>query len=517
MPENTTQPTRERALEQKLATILSDPAFGWIKALALRFPKAEVYLVGGALRDAAMGRTDQKDYDFVIRHIATDLLEKFLAAHGHVDFVGKTFGVFKFYPKNSTNPDAIDIALPRTDHAFGTGGYKAVEVKTRETLPIEQDLERRDFTMNAMAWDVKSKHLIDPFHGLKDIEDSVLRAVGDPRVRFQEDYSRMLRALRFACQLHSTIDTATWRALQELMTHVNDIVNEERVVPHEIIARELLKSFVTNPTLAFDLYETSGAFAVLLPEILAMKNCLHQSDFHSEGDVWMHTRLALEKLDDPKFKTEFPDARNRALVVIGTLLHDIGKPQTVKVLTEGPHSGMLAYYGHDKIGAETAATICRRLKLSSLSKEGGLHVGCDDLHWIVANHLLILNAKIDEMRASTIERYFFNDRVPGQDLLAVVLADSLATIPKDGSQDLSRFHEMQKRIEEIRAVQGERRGRYRDLPAPLLSGEDIMGAFNLEPGNKIGKLLRLVREQQLQGELKNKADAIAFLRKILQI
>ena len=101
---------------------IDDALFTWIPQLQQHFPGAEIYLVGGAVRDAAIGRADQKDYDFVIRNVAAAALEAFLASRGQVDFVGRTFGVFKFYPSGGKNTEAIDIALPRTDFAFGTGG-----------------------------------------------------------------------------------------------------------------------------------------------------------------------------------------------------------------------------------------------------------------------------------------------------------------------------------------------------------------------------------------------------------
>ncbi len=502
-------------LKQKLTRCFTTAEFRWMKKLVTRFPAAEIYLVGGAVRDAALGRTNEKDYDFVVRNVPATALEQFLKTAGNVDFVGKTFGVFKFYPEGMRDIEAFDIALPRTDHAFGTGGYKAVKVQTRHEMDIEEDLARRDFTANAMAWETQRRLLIDPFDGLGDIAAKRLRAVGVARTRFGEDYSRMLRALRFACELHFTIKPDTWEALTGLMGHLNNTTNGERIVPLEVIAKELLKTFVAEPTTALDLYEESGALAALLPEVLAMKGCPHSPNFHSEGDVYTHTRLALQQLASPQMRKRFPEAQRRALVVIGTLLHDIGKPATVQRVEE-PAGTHYHYHGHDKVGAEIASRICQRLKLSTLPRESALHVDCTDLSWIVANHLLLLNAKIEDMRASTIERYFFNDRVPGKALLAVILADSLATIPeKQKKPNLAHFEAMERRIREIRRIGGARRGRYRELPAPLLSGEDLLATFGLEPSQKIGKLLRAIREQQLRGKVKTRIQAIELVRQVL--
>ncbi len=506
--------TLRRNLQRALSSLLADPALAWITILTTRFPKSEIYLVGGAVRDAAIGRKDKKDYDFVVRKVPPAELEAFLAEHGSVDFVGRTFGVFKFYPKDSPSSEALDIALPRTDHAFGTGGYKAVAVDARATLAMKTDLARRDFTVNAMAVNLRTGALEDPFDGLQDLASKTLRGVGLPRRRFAEDYSRMLRAIRFACQLGLRIERGTWKALAECMPHINDTLENQRIVPHEVIAKEMVRSFVANPVAALDLYNDSGALAALLPEALKMKTCPHPAEYHSEGDVFAHTRLALQQLDNPRLKRLFPEARQSALVVFGTLLHDIGKPVTVRPTNE-PGGKSLLYYGHDKVGGEMAAAICQRLRLSTLPKESVLHIDADALQWIIAKHLLVLNARVEELRASTIERYFFNDHVPGRALLAVILADSLATVPLTGASDLTHFRALLRRMKHIEKTAGPRHGRYRQLPAPLLRGTDVMTTFGLEPGQKIGKLLRQAREQQLQRKLTTKEEALAYLKKRL--
>src|SRR3989339_281163 len=190
--------------------------FGFLSDLLEKFPQAEVYLVGGAVRDIILDR-ETKDFDFVIGNVKADELEKFLAGLGEVNLVGKSFGVFKFVPTGfhvgDNNFEALDIALPRTEVAGMSGGYKDFEVQSDPSLPIEDDLGRRDFTINALAWDIKNKKLIDEFSGVKDLEQSIIRAIGDPEQRFQEDYTRMLRAVRFSCQLGFKIESKTLKAI----------------------------------------------------------------------------------------------------------------------------------------------------------------------------------------------------------------------------------------------------------------------------------------------------------------
>ncbi|MDD5222248.1 MAG: hypothetical protein PHY10_03690, partial [Patescibacteria group bacterium] len=302
---------------------LKQRSFKFISKLHQEFPVAEIYLVGGAVRDLLLGRLS-KDIDFVVRGVSAQKLEIFLAKYGSVNLVGKNFGVFKFVPEGGDAHNPIDIALPRTEHSFGTGGYRDFDVQSDEKLSIEEDLSRRDFTINAMALDIttpKKMKIIDPFFGLKDLKKKIIRAVGNPLDRFQEDYSRMLRAIRFSCQTGFSIEKSTKQAIKESVARLNDFnrevtlvndgerveseVYETRIMPYEVIAKEFLKAFVSNPAKAFDLFDELGVFKELIPEMLAMKGCPQEPRFHSEGDVWQHTRLTLEKLASKKFKTKF--------------------------------------------------------------------------------------------------------------------------------------------------------------------------------------------------------------------
>lgn len=232
----------------------------WARVL----PGSRWYVVGGAVRDAMLGR-EITDADVLVAGVAPAELTAFLESRGTVDFVGRTFGVFKFVPDEGG--DAIDIALPRREQPSGTGGYRDVAASSDPAMPIEEDLARRDFTINAMAWEAVDETIVDPFGGREDLGRKTLRAVGDPDARFAEDYTRMLRALRFASQLGFAIEHVTWTALKRLMPHLNDRRGEERLVPYELIARELLKSLEAEPKRAAKLWHDSGAFTALMPGV----------------------------------------------------------------------------------------------------------------------------------------------------------------------------------------------------------------------------------------------------------
>ena len=200
-----------------LLAFRNDPLLSFVEPFLEAHPTAHLYVVGGAVRDALRG-VALKDFDLVVSGLEPERLEIWLQAHGTVSFVGKRFGVWKFSPHHDPNNPQIDIALPRKDLSIGEeGGYRQFLVESDPFLPIEKDLARRDFTVNAMAYDWRTNQLIDPFDGQADLRARIIRCVGKPWERFQEDSSRILRALRFACVLRSTIEPQTWDSLRELV------------------------------------------------------------------------------------------------------------------------------------------------------------------------------------------------------------------------------------------------------------------------------------------------------------
>jgi len=485
-----------------------EPGLSFVQELLADFPGSEIYLVGGAVRDAAQGAGKQKDFDFVVRGVPAENLEKFLSERGEVVLVGRNFGVYKFMPTGFKLEEAIDVALPRTEHSFGAGGgYRDFKVQSDSAMAVEEDLARRDFTVNAMALDLNNGKLIDPFHGLEDLEAKVLRAVGEPEERFKEDYSRMLRALRFATQFGFEIEGKTFMAIQDMMKHINDervrAGKKERVIPYETVAKELLKAFWRNPVRALDLYERSGALYELMPEIFSLRGCPQPPNFHSEGDVWTHTRMALAVLNSEKFKKQFGEEKPSAEVVIAVLFHDLGKPLTMKT-PERDGTDRIRFDGHDMAGAAAAEEICRRLKLDSLPENSAIRVEPKRVGQMIGKHMLLLQGNIEEMKPSTIEKYFFNPNFPGEGLLQLTFTDALATIPEVGDPDLENFYAMQKRIEGLRELVKEKNR----LPKPILSGDDIMKYFKLKPGKRIGELITVLREAQLSGQVGAEDESI---------
>ncbi|MFH1430273.1 MAG: HD domain-containing protein [Candidatus Uhrbacteria bacterium] len=497
----------EQRLQQLGERIDAEPGFAFLNDLATVFPDSEAFVVGGIVRDAALAR-DAKDYDFIVRGVPADQLAAFLQERGKVNLVGRTFGVYKFVPQGwPDDAEAIDIALPRTEHAEGTGGYRDVETQSDPMLSIADDLARRDFTINAMAWDIRNSTLIDPFNGRADLDAHIIRAVGSATERFTEDRSRMLRALRFACQLGFTIDEATLDAIRALMPQINEqreakkahpettlIATTEFITPREVIARELIKSFVANPVLALDLWRDAGAIDQLMPELLPMEGCAQPEQFHAEGDVWQHTRLALERLSSDEYREWFGDTKPSALTIFGILFHDIGKPPTQRTPDEHD-TDRIRFDGHDTIGAKLTREIAQRLRLDSpFETEHPNHIDVQDLAWLVKNHLLLVNDP-SVMRPATIERHFLHPDHPGYALQQIAFCDGAATVSEqhpDGTLD--HFRTAMARIAEVRALVDERNR----LPAPVLDGNEIMDHFTLKGGPHMSGFIRALREEQLR-------------------
>lgn len=503
------------AMEERLRA----PEFAFIAALVDAFPAAEVYLVGGAVRDAALNR-ESKDYDFVVAGVPAEELQRFLGQIGIVNFVGRVFGVLKFVPDAAYDQvkilglEPFDIALPRTEIPAGTGGYRDVAVKSDHTMRIEDDLSRRDFTVNAMAAKLATSNqrlviseLVDPFHGCEDVQAKIIRAVGKPEERFQEDYTRMLRALRLAVQLGFKIESATQNAIEQLVPHLDDMHNGVHVTPRETIAKELIRAYVAKPLVAFDLAEELGIHRVLFPEFAAMKTCPQPYEWHAEGDVFTHTRLAMTHIGSTEFADFFGDREWDALLVFAVLLHDVGKPATLKT-PEDHGADRVRFDGHDEVGAKMVGAIADRLKLSSMPEGSRYHINRDHLVWLVRNHLISMNPA-EEMRSTTIEKYFYNPLVPGDHLLRLTFCDGSASLPAHGgASDLSNLRALIDRVKKV-GIMSEAKKR---LPKPLIDGIVVMETLGLPPSKQIGDILKQLREEQLLGNLKTPEEAIEYLK-----
>ena len=525
---------KNNAIAQFMLNVKKNPQLTFIKKIQKEHKDAKIYLVGGMVRDMSLGNLS-KDYDMVVAGILPKKLHDVLKKLGTVNLVGKTFGVFKLRPKlqaTSYKLQAdIDIALPRTEHSLGTGGYRDVEVQSDYRLPIEKDLERRDFTINAMALELELRiknqelRITDPFKGIEDLKDKIIRCVGNPNERFAEDYSRMLRALRFCVQLGFTIEEKTWKSIVKNIKNINRknvkgqmsrVKCNEYVVPREIIAKELFKMFAIDPVASLKILDESGMLELLMPEFIKMKKCSQPKQFHSEGDVWEHTMLALNFLNSKKFRREFPIPNSQPAspagrfpnktqnsisyklkaisyneLVWALLFHDLGKPYTMT------KTDRIRFNEHDMVSSKLFTEISNRLKLSS----AGLDT--EKTKKIIEKHMILTHGNIENMKETTVEKYFFNDQFPGTELIMHSFCDVSATVPPSGKPDFTKYKLLKKRIASLKSKVKAKR----DLPPDILDGNEIMKILKIPSGKIIGEIKEYLRELQLRGKITTKEEA----------
>lgn len=440
--------------------------FTFIKKIGKDFPKAQVYLVGGAVRDIIMGRST-KDFDFVVAKLAAKELEKLLKQSGEVNLVGKSFGVFKFIPArgsekiNGANP--IEIALPRTEHAGMSGGYKDFEVQSDENLPIEQDLSRRDFTINALAWDIKNKKLIDQFDGIKDLQNQTIKAIGQPEQRFQEDYSRMLRAVRFACQLGFTIDKPTLSVIKKKAPKIATIAAER-------INEELTKIIMSeNAELGFRLMQQIGLLKILIPELDAGVGV--KQNLSHIYEVFEHNVRALGAAAQRGYKLE---------IRLAALLHDVAKP-----MTKAGRGPTATFYNHDQEGARITRTILKRLYFPNDIIKHTVH--------LVRYHMFYY--ALDTVSDSGVRRLL--NRLGKEnidDFINLRICDRLGMgRPKAKPWKLM---ELERRFKEVQL----------DPITPKmlkLKGDELMNLLDVKPGPRVGLILNALLGDILEDPKRN--------------
>lgn len=472
-----------------------------LRSIDRLFPTGKTFLVGGSVRDLLLGRA-VKDCDVVVTGVRPRMVQKKLATLGKVEFVGARFGVFKVFPKGGRFH--LDVALPRRETAHMTGGLRDFAVQSDPNLSIEDDLSRRDFTVNAMAYNMRTNELIDPFGGLRDLKKKMLRAVGAPELRFKEDYSRMLRLLRFACQLDFAIEPKTAVAAKKLMPRLMKKNDGVYAVPREVVAEQLLKALAANPVAAFDLLDRFGVFRVLLPEVEKLKGCTQSKEFHSEKDVFVHTRMLLVEFGSSAWRKEFGETEAPLVVVLAALFHDLGKPATRQVMTVRGKR-MIRFMNHTQESVRLAADIAERLKLSSYN---GL-VPTDRLLTLIRNHHMGDPATAKHMKPATVAKYFAGEE--GAQLLQLIWADQRASLRRSGKPDLTAYRLVKRRV---RAVLLSEQGTY-VAPKPLVSGTDLMRWFKLAEGPFLGGVLKSIAARQLEKKVTTKTQAKAYATSLL--
>ena len=410
--------------------------------------------VGGSVRDMLLGRPP-KDIDIATSATPEQAAELF--PHHHE--VGMAFGVLVVIEDGVP----FEVATLREEREYMDGRHPEIITYTDDP---KLDAARRDFTINAMFYDPVSHEIIDYFGGREDLDAGILRCVGDPVLRFGEDYLRMLRAVRFAVRFGLRIDPAVRAAIEQLKQNVGKL-SCERI-------RQEMTLMLTGPRPAEAIRELSelGLLAFLLPEVEAMRGVEQPPQYHPEGDVFVHTMLMLEHMALPSLELAW-----------SVLLHDVGKPLTRTV----GEDGVAHFYGHEHAGAEMAEVILKRLRFSTAQTE--------TITQAVASHMRFIS--VPRMRRPKLLRLMADPNFAME--LELHRLDCLSS-----NMLMENFVFL---LDEIAAKCGQV-----ELPPPLLTGRDLI-ELGMKPGPAFGRILKKVEDLQLEGKISSREEALAAIRR----
>ena len=426
----------------------------------LREAGYQAYLVGGCVRDILLER-EPADYD-----VATDATpEQVGGLFEETLEVGAKFGVMiVLEDRREAEAAQVEVATFRSDNAYTDGRHP--DGVTFSKTP-EEDVARRDFTINALLLDPETNEVLDFVGGRADLKAGLIRAIGEPERRFSEDKLRMLRAVRFAARFGYAIELQTFEAIQRLAPQIHQ-VSLERI-------REELTKILTEGAArrGFELLDATGLLQQVLPEIAKTKGVQQPPQYHPEGDVWTHTLIMLGMLERGA----------PAPLAWGVLLHDVGKPPTFTP-PDGP-KGRIRFDGHAEVGTRMAEDIAERLRFSNEDTE--------QIAALVANHMRFKD--VQSMKPATLKRFARLERF--DEHMELHKYDCLSSHRNLDNYELMRKFLAETPPEEV-------------APPRLLTGADLLG-MGFPPGPRFKEILNAVEDAQLNGSLVDKEAAVAFV------
>ncbi|MDR2086407.1 MAG: CCA tRNA nucleotidyltransferase [Dysgonamonadaceae bacterium] len=443
-------------------------------AAALQY---ETYVIGGFVRDLALNRTS-KDIDVVCVGSGIQLAQEVVRRWGkpaHLS-VFKNFGTAHL----QFNGLEVEFVGARKESYQRHSRKPMVEDGT-----LDDDLNRRDFTMNAMAICLNKERFgewIDPFNGLQDMEDGWIRTPANPDVTFSDDPLRMMRAVRFASQLGYFIEAETFEAIERNRERIR-IISQERVVD------ELNKIILSpRPSVGFELLEHTGLLELIFPELTALKG-VETKEGIGHKDNFSHTLRVLDNL-----------ARRSDNLWLrwAALFHDIGKPRSKRF---DPKTGW-TFHAHEFIGMKMLKAIFQRMKLPLNDK-------LKYIEKLVSLHMRPIVLSDDEVTDSAVRRLLFEAGDDIDDLMLLCEADITSKNPEKVKRFLANFMLVRKKLKEI-----EEKDRIRNFQPPI-DGLEIMELFHLPPGRIVGDLKSAIKDAILDGKIPNEyAAAYAYLMQL---
>lgn len=451
----------------------SDPLqHATVIARAVRERGGRAFIVGGYVRDRLLGISSD-EIDLEVYGIPEAELRHVLERIGRVEAVGQQFAVYKM--------GKVDVALPRRESKTGRG-HKAFAVTGDPAMPYEDAARRRDFTINAISWDPLTDEYVDPFNGREDLRQRRLRVV-DART-FADDSLRVLRALQFTARFQLTADDETKSICRGIAL---DDLPAERIWGE--FEKLLLKA--ERPSLGFALARDVGVTDKLLPEMHALIDCPQEPEWHPEGDVWIHTLMVI---DEARRRNDDLDRAPLAAVMLSAVCHDFGKPLTTAVV-----DGRIRSLGHEEAGVAPAAALLDRLNVNSLDNFDVRH----QVLAITAHHLK--PGAFYKVRHELTDGAFrrLAQKVDMELLARLAKADCCG---RTGTFDCTAMDWF---LEKSRALGVEHKP-----PAPLLMGRHLL-QLGVEPGPRMGEILREVYELQLDGAVADLETALTRAQEII--
>lgn len=436
-----------------------------------------VYEVGGTVRDRLLSRAS-KDKDLLVTGLPLEEISKILRRFGEIFTVGKSFGVLKFHPRDEPETE-YDIALPRKEVSTGSG-HRDFKVDYDPSLPVEIDLSRRDFTVNAMAIESATGKLIDPFGGEEDLKKRLLRMVFDRA--FEEDPLRLLRAVQFAARFQLAIEPATFEAMKK---HAELI----RTVSPERISEEIRKLLMAEkPSEGFVIMRDTGLLKPVFPEIEENVGVEQGNKAHKD-DVFLHT---MKVLDASRKDDAIPTAGDLELM-LAALFHDVGKARTQRF---DPEKNRMTFYGHQILSRRMAKKRMNALKMTTLG------IDPESVAHLVEHHMFQTKAHFNERSI----RRFINKVGPDHILKLVDLriADNRGGKYPEGIKGVLR---LRKKIQD----ELDRKTPFgaKDL---AIRGTDVMG-MGIPEGPEIGRILKELVDYVVDDPELNTQEALLDLAK----
>jgi len=422
----------------------------------LRQAGFEAFFAGGFARDILINRPVH-DIDIATNAHPDRVVSLFPGSRGF----GKSFGVIQV----EMDGFMFEVATFRQDKGYQDGRRPDAVVFTTAS----EDASRRDFTVNGMFYDPVSHMITDYVEGKKDIESRLIRAIGSPTLRFQEDHLRLMRAVRFSAVLEFDIEPETLKSIQ-MLAHKLESISMER------IRGEMMRIFMESPRPgdALELLNTTGILPVILPEVRNLMGVEQPPEFHPEGDVYQHVKLMLNSMKERSPK-----------LIWSILMHDIAKPATFAIGTNRDGKSVIQFRGHAEKGAEMAESIMKRFRCSNDET--------DDVKIAVLNHMRFIS--VPEMKNSTLRKWVGSPTFPLE--LELHRIDCLGC--HRNLDHYEQINDFQKKLREEPV-----------LPVPLLRGQDLLTA-GFTSGPAMGKILKLIYDAQLEGTFSTRDEALDWL------